>query len=93
MVSRCPSQAQALVVGFLAAVAAMVLGWIPEGKFDLNHAFLLSASSVLTASFASFVLGTLETVGLVQIEANSPTPMRSHQEFSNLGCPSRLFAA
>ena len=35
----------------------MVLGWIPEGKFDLNHAFLLGASSVLTAAFASFVLG------------------------------------
>ncbi len=52
-------QTQALVVGFLAAVAAMILGWIPEGKFDLNHAFLLGASSVLTAAFASFVLGKL----------------------------------
>ncbi len=49
-------------MGFLAAVAAMVLGWIPEGKFDLHHAFLLGASSVLTASFASFVLGQYPVV-------------------------------
>ncbi len=55
-------QTQALVVGFLAAVAAMILGWIPEGKFDLNHAFLLGASSVLTAAFASFVLGKVITL-------------------------------
>ena len=50
-------QAQAIVVGFLAAVAAMVFGWIPEGKFDVQHGFLLCASSVVTASLASFVLG------------------------------------
>ena len=45
------------MVGFLASIAAMILGWIPEGKFDINHGLLLCASSVLTAAIASFVLG------------------------------------
>ena len=44
-------------MGFLAALAAMLLAWIPEGKFDIHHAFLLCASSVLTAALASFILG------------------------------------
>jgi len=39
-----------------------VLGWIPEGKFNLNHAFLLSTSSVVTASLASLVLGVVMVV-------------------------------
>jgi solute carrier family 41 len=50
-------QAQALVVGLLAAVFAIVLGWVPEGKFNLLHGLLLCTSSVLTAGIASFVLG------------------------------------
>ncbi|CAH1266395.1 SLC41A2 [Branchiostoma lanceolatum] len=53
------TQAQALVVGFLAAVAAIVFGWIPEGKFDIHHAFLLTASSMVTASLACAILGTI----------------------------------
>ncbi|XP_064632349.1 solute carrier family 41 member 1-like isoform X2 [Lineus longissimus] len=52
-------QAQAIVVGFLASLAAMVFGWIPEGKFDVNHGLLLCAASVTTASSASFVLGCI----------------------------------
>lgn len=50
-------QCQAVVVAFLAALAAVIMGWVPEGEFDLHHAMLLCASSVLTASVASFVLG------------------------------------
>ena len=45
-------------MGFLASIAAVIMGWIPEGTFDIYHALLISASAVLTASFASFVLGT-----------------------------------
>ena len=45
------------MVGSLAAVAAVIMGWVPDGKFDLDHTLLLSASSMLTASLASFVLG------------------------------------
>lgn len=50
-------QAQALLVGLLAALFAIVLGWVPEGKFSITHCFLLATSSVLTAGIASFVLG------------------------------------
>ena len=34
----------------------MLLSWIPQWKFDMNHALLLSTSSVLTAAVASFIL-------------------------------------
>lgn len=52
------SQVQATVIGFLAAVAAVVLGWIPEGKFQFSHAVLLCSSSVATAFIASMLQGT-----------------------------------
>lgn len=52
-----PAQVQATVVGFLAAVAAVVLGWIPEGKFQMSHAVLLCSSSVATAFIASLLQG------------------------------------
>jgi solute carrier family 41 len=35
----------------------MIMGWIPDGSFDIHHALLLCASSMLTAAVASFVLG------------------------------------
>lgn len=50
-------QAQAAVVGFLASVFAIILGWIPKGEFRMDHALLLCASSLATASLASLVLG------------------------------------
>lgn len=52
-----PLQVQATVVGFLASIAAVVFGWIPDGHFSIPHAFLLCASSVATAFIASLVLG------------------------------------
>lgn len=45
-------------MGFLASVAAVILGWIPDGHFDINHALVLCTSSVVTASIASFALGS-----------------------------------
>ncbi|KAB7502558.1 Solute carrier family 41 member 1 [Armadillidium nasatum] len=57
-------QCQAIVVGFLASVAAMVMGWIPDGKFDFLHSLLLCASALVTASFASFILGLI-MVGVI----------------------------
>lgn len=51
------TQCQATIVGFLAALFAIVMGWLPDREFILNHALLSCASSVLTASIASFVLG------------------------------------
>lgn len=35
----------------------MIMGWVPEGKFDVAHGLLLCASSLVTAALASFVLG------------------------------------
>ncbi|XP_043224425.1 solute carrier family 41 member 1-like isoform X1 [Amphibalanus amphitrite] len=52
-------QCQAIVVGFLASTAAVVMGWIPDGELDIHHTLLLCASSVVTASLASLILGTV----------------------------------
>ncbi|CAG9564639.1 unnamed protein product [Danaus chrysippus] len=62
----CLIQCQAILVGFLAAMAAVVMGWIPKGEFDIHHAMLLCASSVLTASFASFGLGLI-MIGVIVV--------------------------
>ena len=37
----------------------MLVGWLPQLKFDLTQALLLSTSSILTASMASFCLGVI----------------------------------
>ncbi len=69
-------QVQATVVGFLAAVAAVVLGWIPEGKFQMNHAVLLCSSSVATAFIASLLQGKharTHTHTHIHIQTNTPT--------------------
>lgn len=50
-------QCQATIVAFLAAMFAITMDWLPEGQFNFNHALLLCASSLLTASIASFILG------------------------------------
>ncbi|XP_030071376.1 solute carrier family 41 member 2 [Microcaecilia unicolor] len=57
-------QVQATVVGFLAAVAAVILGWIPEGKYQLDYAILLCSSSVATAFIASLLQGII-MVGVI----------------------------
>ncbi|XP_050801732.1 solute carrier family 41 member 2 isoform X2 [Gopherus flavomarginatus] len=57
-------QVQATVVGFLAAVAAVTLGWIPEGKYRLDHSILLCSSSVATAFIASLLQGII-MVGVI----------------------------
>ncbi len=50
-------QLQAIVVGFLAAIVSLAMGWVPEGHFNLRHALVLCSSSVSTASIASLALG------------------------------------
>ncbi|KAI3367001.1 hypothetical protein L3Q82_009629 [Scortum barcoo] len=64
LASRLSTAVQATVVGFLAAVAAVVLGWIPEGKFQMSHAVLLCSSSVATAFIASLLQGII-MVGVI----------------------------
>lgn len=53
----CYFQCQAIVVGFLGSIVAIVMGAIKSSSVELDHAFLVCASSVVTASLASFVLG------------------------------------
>ena len=51
-------QCQGIVVGFLASIVGMMMDWIPDpDKFDIDHALLLCASAMVTASIASLVLG------------------------------------
>ncbi|XP_037659496.1 solute carrier family 41 member 3 isoform X4 [Choloepus didactylus] len=52
-------QVQAIVVGFLAALAALLLGAISREELDLVKMGLLCASSVITAFLAAFALGML----------------------------------
>ncbi|XP_064029667.1 solute carrier family 41 member 1 isoform X2 [Pogoniulus pusillus] len=59
LASRLSTAVQATVVGFLASIAAVVFGWIPDGHFSIDHAVLLCASSVATAFIASLVLGMI----------------------------------
>ncbi|KAG7198274.1 hypothetical protein KM043_005677 [Ampulex compressa] len=57
-------QCQAIVVGFLGSVVAIVMGAFRNGTVSLDHAYLLCASSLITASLASFVLGLI-TAGVI----------------------------
>ncbi|KAK1137595.1 hypothetical protein K0M31_002099 [Melipona bicolor] len=57
-------QCQAIVVGFLGSVVAIVMGAFRNGTISLDHAYLLCASSLVTASLASFVLGLI-TAGVI----------------------------
>lgn len=58
------TQIQAVVVGFLSSIFAIVLNLILRGQLEVNHALLLITSSVLTASFASLILGCL-VIGVI----------------------------
>ncbi|PIK53003.1 putative solute carrier family 41 member 1 [Apostichopus japonicus] len=56
------TQCQAIIVGFLAAVVAVLFGWLPDGEFSLDDVLLLCASSLVTASLASGILGSVMVV-------------------------------
>uniref|UniRef100_A0A915DLH7 SLC41A/MgtE integral membrane domain-containing protein n=1 Tax=Ditylenchus dipsaci TaxID=166011 RepID=A0A915DLH7_9BILA len=58
-------QTQAIVVTFLASGAAIILSWIPRGEIDWGHAALLCASSLATASLASFLLSGVMIVVII----------------------------
>ena len=51
------TQLQAIIVGFLAALVSLAMGWVPQGHFNIRHALVLCSSSVSTASIASLALG------------------------------------
>lgn len=53
------------MVGFLGSVVAIVMGAMRNGgNVSLDHTYLLCASSLVTASLASFVLGLI-TAGVI----------------------------
>ncbi|XP_053974237.1 solute carrier family 41 member 1-like isoform X1 [Hylaeus anthracinus] len=57
-------QCQAIVVGFLGSLVAIIMGAVRNGTISLDHSYLLCASSLVTASLASFVLGLI-TAGVI----------------------------
>ncbi|XP_077540891.1 solute carrier family 41 member 1-like [Haemaphysalis longicornis] len=57
-------QCQATVVSLLASLFAVMMGFITERRFDMHSALMLCASSLVTASVASLVLGSV-MVGVV----------------------------
>merc|ERR1712227_1068705 len=58
-------QCQGIVVGFLASLCGLAMGWIPVGKANYEQALLLCASAIVTASLASFALAVVMVVVIV----------------------------
>ncbi|CAF4605172.1 unnamed protein product [Rotaria sp. Silwood1] len=59
------TQLQAIIVGFLAAIVSLAMGWVPQGHFNIRHALVLCSSSVATASIASLALGGIMIIVIV----------------------------
>lgn len=54
------TQAQAVVVGFLASVFAVLIGFIGHKTIDWGHALLLCGAASATTALASSLLGELK---------------------------------
>lgn len=52
-------QVQATVAALLVSLFAMGVGAVVSGSFEIEHAFLMIASSMFTANVSCFVLGEL----------------------------------
>jgi len=58
-------QCQGIVVGFLASLCGLAMGWLPIAKANYEQALLLCASAIVTASLASFVLALIMVIVIV----------------------------
>merc|ERR550532_3450006 len=58
-------QCQGIVVGFLASLCGLAMGWLPIAKAHYEQALLLCASAIVTASLASFVLALIMVIVIV----------------------------
>ncbi|XP_074196546.1 solute carrier family 41 member 3 isoform X12 [Rhinolophus sinicus] len=68
-------QVQATVVGFLAAMAALMLGALSTEELDFEKVKLLCASSVITAFLAAFALDSRYLTPLVCTSLMALTPV------------------
>jgi len=68
-------QVQGVVVGALASVIAMLMAWLGDWeKVDMAKALLMCASSVVTASLASFILGIVMVIVIAMSRRFSVNP-------------------
>lgn len=58
-------QCQGIVVGFVAAILAVVMDYFTTKQFDWPHGLIISTASVVTASIASFLLGLVMVLVIV----------------------------
>ncbi|XP_061826057.1 solute carrier family 41 member 2 [Nerophis lumbriciformis] len=58
-------QLQATVLGLLASLMAIVLGWIAEGQMPFNHVILVCSTSLSTTFVASVLQGFIMVVVII----------------------------
>jgi len=52
-------QCQAIVVGLMSAIVAVVMVAVTQQEFSLSHTLLLCSCSTITSSIASLLLGNV----------------------------------
>jgi len=68
-------QVQGVVVGALASVIAMLMAWLGDlTKVDIGKGLIMCASSVVTASAASFILGIVMVIVIAMSRKFSVNP-------------------
>lgn len=64
-------QVQAIVASFLVSIFSLLVGFAFSGEFYWSHAYLLTASSMFTATTSCFVLGESHAICRSRRESNS----------------------